>query len=246
MGSMFAYFISDSELPLCTHTHMYHFHPIQGDSSSNETGTSPDDFIPFSASTTPENSNGGACRPPITFDDLAVGTFITNQYATSNGVIFGGPDLGPFITTDLNNPSSPVLSGSPAFEGDIEGFFVAADGVTPTVVGSFELDVGFLDLVRSLRLQWFDRNDNLLGEAIIEGTGIHRFVAGGGNIARFHIGSISTPIDGFAIDNFVSCPAGACPKGKETMHFAGVFWCKTRCLKSHWRFFLWRRGPCPP
>src|SRR5689334_14835306 len=57
----------------------------------------------------------------LTFSEFAVGTAITNQYQPQ-GILFGGDS--PFITNDSASPTSPVLSGTPAFQGAIEGSFV--------------------------------------------------------------------------------------------------------------------------
>jgi hypothetical protein len=84
-----------------------------------------------------------AADPAITFSEYPVGTVITNQYA-SLGIIFsGGSSAGsPFITTDASNPTSPVLSGSPLFNGPIQGSFVDANG-KPATVTQFQLDAGY-------------------------------------------------------------------------------------------------------
>src|SRR5688572_8837112 len=57
----------------------------------------------------------------ITFSEFPNGTPITDQYA-EKGVVFGGDS--PFIAEDGSNPTSPVLSGSPLFFGEIKGRFV--------------------------------------------------------------------------------------------------------------------------
>ena len=71
----------------------------------------------------------------ITFSEFSSGTKITDQYA-DRGIIFKGDS--PFITSDGANPTSPVLSGSPRFNGAIEGHFVDPITHEPTIVNHFE------------------------------------------------------------------------------------------------------------
>ncbi|MBK6510938.1 MAG: hypothetical protein IPG06_16830 [Haliea sp.] len=92
----------------------------------------------------------------ITFSEFSVDSPITNQYA-DKGIIFGGDS--PFISLDSSNPTAPVLSGSPRFEGAIEGRFVDPnDGASPVLVAGFSLDAGYLDAVGSVRLVWFAKD----------------------------------------------------------------------------------------
>ena len=135
----------------------------------------------------------------ITFSEYPVGTAITNQYA-SQGIVFGGDN--PFITTDGANPTSPVLSGTPLFVGNIEGQFVdPSDGTTPIVVESFKLDAGYFDELNSTRIEWFDPNGVKLGQKTNSQFSIETFEIEGGNIASWRIGIVQTEPNGFAIDN---------------------------------------------
>ena len=85
----------------------------------------------------------------ITFSEYPLDTLISDQYA-EQGIIFGGDN--PFITSDGANPTSPVLSGSPQFEGTIEGNFVdPLDKEVPVAVESFTFDA-----IGSTRIEWFD------------------------------------------------------------------------------------------
>jgi hypothetical protein len=135
----------------------------------------------------------------ITFSEFPLGTYITNQYS-NRGIIFGGDS--PFITTDGSNPTSPVLSGTPQFQGTIEGRFVNPNnGITPITISSFSLDAGYFDDVNTTRIEWFDQYDNKLGERINSALGIEHFNIEGSNIARWRIATISSEPGGFAIDN---------------------------------------------
>lgn len=135
----------------------------------------------------------------ITFSEFPIDTSISNQYS-SRGIIFGGDS--PFISPDGSNPTSPVLSGTPRFRGDIEGTFVdPSDGVTPVVVESFTLDAGYFDELASTRIEWFDLNGRKLGQRTNTSYGIETFKIEGGDIARWRISIIKTEPAGYAIDN---------------------------------------------
>jgi uncharacterized repeat protein (TIGR01451 family) len=135
----------------------------------------------------------------ITFSEFPVGTYITDQYS-NRGIIFGGDS--PFISTDRSNPTSPVLSGTPLFQGAIEGRFVnPKDGITPITVSAFSLDVGYFDTNGTTRIEWFDLNGNKLGEQTNSVIGIEHFNIEGYNIARWRVAIITSEPAGFAIDN---------------------------------------------
>jgi|GEM_PF-6417644 len=135
----------------------------------------------------------------ITFSEFPNGTYITDQYA-DHGIIFGGDN--PFITSDSANPTSPVLSGSPKFEGNIEGYFVnPIDGTTPIAVPWFSLDSGYYDKEESTRLEWFDLVGNKLGEMYNSNMGIETTLIEEGHIASWRISMRTSDPGGFAIDN---------------------------------------------
>ncbi len=141
----------------------------------------------------------------ITFSEFSSGTRITDQYADI-GIVFGGSE--PFITSDGSNPTSPVLSGSPLFEGDITGKFVIPGTDTPTIVESFTLDAGYFNELNSTRIEWFDPAGEKLGQMTNSILGIERFNITGGNIASWKIGIIATETAGYAIDNVSFTPVG--------------------------------------
>jgi hypothetical protein len=103
-----------------------------------------------------------------------------------------------------------VLSGTPQFQGAIEGNFALRDNPEdkkgpPFVIG-FELDAGYFDKAGSTRLSWYDADGKLLGRQTNTGLGIQRFVvAPVGNrikqIAKWRIEAIGSDPAGFAIDN---------------------------------------------
>ena len=88
----------------------------------------------------------------LTFSEFPDGTAITNQYQPQ-GILFGGDS--PYIRTTAH-PTTPVLSGTPTFEGAIEGTFVdPATGALRTV-DHFGLDAGYFNEVGSTRLTWYN------------------------------------------------------------------------------------------
>jgi len=134
----------------------------------------------------------------ITFSEFSVDTSIANQYE-DQGIIFGGDN--PFISTDSSNPTSPVLSGSPRFNGAITGKFIDPETHEPSTVDHFELDAGYFDNLSSTRLQWFNSENELLGEKYDEEYGIEHFVVDASGIASWRIEIINQEDAGFAIDN---------------------------------------------
>jgi hypothetical protein len=97
----------------------------------------------------------GSANALITFDEFAVGTVITNQYA-AQGVIFAG--LGgnpPIIAMD---GGLQVLSPNPPYAGD----FLAAYFSNP--VDWVEFDAGYWNEVNTGIIKLYDPYMNLLGQ----------------------------------------------------------------------------------
>lgn len=156
---------------------------------------------------------GAAGAPTITF-----GGFFAGQGFSANpgvdcpggapsGCISGIPtallSLDPaspatFITGDGSNPTSPVLSGNPLFNGPVSILF-------DKDVAGIGLDGGFFDAPTSTAIRAFDRNGVLLGEVSNIGTGIE-FLGlvtdnGANQIAGLQFSLIGPEPAGFAIDN---------------------------------------------
>ena len=147
------------------------------------------------------------CRPAIgttiTFSEYPQNTQISDQYK-NQGIIFSGDS--PFITDDGANPTTPVLSGSPRFFGNIGGRFVdPTDGSTPITLRGFSLDAGYFDNLGETTLEWYDENDNLIGSAVNNQLGIQNFnisvQPGEPCIRRWYMRSSGSDSAGFAIDN---------------------------------------------
>lgn len=105
----------------------------------------------------------------ITFDEYPVGTSISNQYLGS-GVWFSNWDTPnfPVIAADAANPTSPVLSGSPAFSG---GFWMGF--VTPQNHVSF--DSGYWNSIGSGFVRVQDASQNVLADLTNPAKGIYTF-----------------------------------------------------------------------
>ncbi len=146
------------------------------------------------------NSPTGLAGLPITFDEFAMDTAITDQYS-SLGIIFDGEN--PRITDDGSNPFPPVLAGfePERYMGDIEGYFVNPYNPTRTITVSwFSFTAGYFDETGKTLLEWFDINGNKLGEMENTETGIQTFYVEGFGIASWRIGGTEDG-NGFAIDN---------------------------------------------
>lgn len=170
--------------------------PAKAQKLNQSSSTSPSHVAPQQGVTplvTPSCSNN------ITFNEYPVGTPITTQYS-NKGIIFGGDS--PFITTDGANPTSPVLSGSPQFQGAIEGSFVdPKDGVTPAVAVNFQLDGGYFDSLNSTVLKLYDSQGKLIGQQTNTALGIFTFTVNNLPVAKWRIESVGDEPAGFAIDN---------------------------------------------
>jgi hypothetical protein len=161
---------------------------------------------------TPADYGGGAGAPTVTFGGFFLGQSLGNAGtcpagAALTGCVVGNP-TGPltldpnspatFITTDGANPTSPVLSGSPTFNGAVSILFdVAQAGVG--------LDGGFFDAIGSTGITAFDANGNVIGTVSNTQTGIeflglvtsdHSATIKG---LQFHL--VGDEPAGFAVDN---------------------------------------------
>lgn len=154
------------------------------------------------------NAPASALNPTsvITFSEFPLGTTVSDQYA-DRGIVFAGD--APFISIDGANPTAPVLSGTPQFQGAIEGRFVdPRDGTTPVVVAGFSLDAGYFDAIGSVRLAWYGPDGSRRGQLIASVIGIQTLSVQGGEIASWRIETIMDEPAGFAIDNVSIEPIG--------------------------------------
>lgn len=160
----------------------------------------------------PADYGGGAGAPTVNF-----GGFFTGQSlggagdcpagAALTGCVIGTPtaslSLDPtspdtFITTDGANPTSPVLSGTPRFNGAISILF-------DTDLAGVGLDGGYFDAIGGTAITAFDRAGNIIGSVLNEGLGIE-FLGlvtedGSNAIAGLQFSLVGAEPAGFAIDN---------------------------------------------
>lgn len=151
-------------------------------------------------------SSGGNTRPvhadvtTITFSEFPLFTSINAQYS-AQGVIFTGSGNGPFIASDAANPTSPVLSGDPIFQGSIQANFVTpGDPARAATARNVSFDAGFFDQIGGTTVSWFDINGNLLGSQSNTKIGIERFTIPD-DLGIFRIAITSEEAAGYAIDN---------------------------------------------
>lgn len=149
----------------------------------------------------------------ITFSEFPRGTQITDQYQ-QRGILFGGDS--PFITSDGANPTSPVLSGTPTFQGAIEGTFVNVWG-TQRTVDRMVIDVGYIDTPNSVHIMLYDRGGDLLREIPLHAGGIVTVTIIEPGIAKFRVEAVSNEPAGFAIDN-VSFPSPGPSQGEAHVY----------------------------
>ena len=139
---------------------------------------------------------------PITFGELPIGTAVSTQYLNS-GVIFVGDsaDDEQVIVSDTASPTSPVLSGTPKFQGTVAGYFVAPGTTLGATVGSISMDVGYINAPGSVVVRAFAASGIQLGQAVASSTGINRLTVTATGIAAFVVMSTATEPAGFAVDN---------------------------------------------
>ena len=162
---------------------------------------------------TPVNYGGSLTDPDVSFDGYFVGQSLSVQPAldcpgaAATACIVGLPS-GPlnldtnspntFITNDGSNPTSPVLSGTPRFNGGIAILF----SVDQFGVG---FDGGFFDAVGSTAITAFARDGSLIGSVANTVFGIEFLGLVTDNqiasIAGVFLDLVGAEPAGFAIDN---------------------------------------------
>jgi PEP-CTERM motif len=167
----------------------------------------------------PADYGGVAGAPTVTFGGFFLGQSLGTAAtcpagAALTGCVVGTPTAALSIDArspateivgDAANPTSPVLSGSPTFNGAIAVLF----SVDLAGVG---LDGGFFDDAAGTAITAFDRNGNVIGSVTNEGTGIE-FLGlvtddGSASIAGLLFSLVGAERAGFAIDNLRFGTAG--------------------------------------
>jgi hypothetical protein len=159
---------------------------------------------------------GGPGSPTVTFDGFFAGQSLGGAVCggAATACVIGSP-TGPlalsaaspdvFVTNDAATPTSPVLSGTPTFNGPITMLF-SVDMAGVGLLG------GFFDAIGGTAIRAFDRNGNLLGQVTNSGTGIE-FLGlvtedGSAQIAGLQFSLVGNEPAGFAIDNLRFGAAG--------------------------------------
>ncbi len=158
----------------------------------------PDTYDPNSA----DFGNAAASPVLITFSEFPLNTTITTQY-NPQGIDFSSAPV--FITTDVDTPTTPVLSGTPLFSGPVTGCFVHPTTGTPGTRRQFSLSAGYFNELGSTRLSWFDRSGNLIGSVTNSSLAIQTFTVtvsqGQKGVHCWTIEITSQEAAGFAVDN---------------------------------------------
>jgi len=128
---------------------------------------------------TPADYGGGPGSPTVTFGGFFLGQSLGNAAscppgAALSGCVIGTPSaplsLDPaapntFITNDGDNPTSPVLSGTPQFNGPVAILF-------DVPVAGVGLSGGFFDAIGGTAIVAFDAEGNVIGTVVNEQLGI--------------------------------------------------------------------------
>jgi hypothetical protein len=154
---------------------------------------------------------GGIDAPTVsfggTFTGQTVGQSPIPAGAVASGVVNGTPTGSlsllsgsprTFITGDSANPTSPVLSGTPTFNGPISILF-------NTDQAGVGLTGGFFDNIGSTAITAFARDGSTLGSVVNTARGIE-FLGlvtsdGSNQIAGLQFSLVGNESSGFAIDN---------------------------------------------
>lgn len=137
--------------------------------------------------------------PQITFDEVPLGTAVTNQYA-SKGVIFAGSP-GPVTALDGSNPTAPVLSPGPGYSGAVDISFVSPTKVSKAASASgVSFDIGYMNVLSGASISWYTAKGQLLGQMSTKDFGIVRVLIDAVALSRVHIDTTSDPA-GAGIDN---------------------------------------------
>lgn len=175
------------------------------ESSSQEIGSPISDDLMRAEVSAPETT--------ITFSEVALETMIEDQYQ-NQGIHFGGDGLFVdmvFTTTDGANPTSPVLSGSPRFQGDIPAKFVTASGA-PRTVDHFSVDVGYIDNPGEVAIDIFSSLGGVIRTQPITGSGIVTVDVNEPGMGGFRVHTVGNEAAGWAIDNVTFSSSTALPE----------------------------------
>lgn len=146
---------------------------------------------------------GGLIDPPgpsatITFDEYPVGSVISEQYRDL-GLVVGGDD--PVIAQDGAIPTSPVLSGQPIYQGDIELRFYEANADAPITASGISFDIGYLDVIGGVVITSYDTSGAVVEEIETSHIGVTSVSLTRAGVHRVMIDIKSIEPAGATIDN---------------------------------------------
>ncbi|WP_344069772.1 cutinase family protein [Nostocoides vanveenii] len=179
-------------------------------SSTGQVSGIPTSLSPAAFSVLVRDSKGQTIRPTvtfpmaITFDEVSLGSTVTTQYR-ANGYNFTS-GLGMFTSGDGANPTSPVLSGSPLFQGPIEFTLVQPTGPTlPRSASNVRFDIGYLDAAGSIRISWYNATGALIGSTLTSTYGVAPITLAGSGITKVRMEQVFMGAEpaGYAIDNLI-------------------------------------------
>lgn len=179
-------------------------------SSSGLVSGVPTSLTPGAFSVLVRDAKGQTIRPTVsfptavTFDEVSLGTTVTTQYLPK-GYNFT-PGLGMFTSGDAANPTSPVLSGNPRFQGPIEFNLVQRSGPgLPRTADHVRFDVGYLDAMASIRVSWYNGSGAMIGSTLSSTYGVAPMTINGSGIAKVRLEQVSSGAEpaGYAIDNLI-------------------------------------------
>ncbi|MDZ4141893.1 MAG: PEP-CTERM sorting domain-containing protein [Methylotenera sp.] len=161
---------------------------------------------------TPSDYGGVAGAPTVNFGGWFVGQSagaagLCPAGAAISGCVLGSPtgalaldaaSPSTFTVNDGSNPTSPVLSGTPTFNGPVSILF-------DVDIAGVGLEGGFFNAIGGTAITAYGRDGSLLGSVLNESTGIEflGLVTGDGlaSIAGLQFSLVGAEPAGFAIDN---------------------------------------------
>ncbi|MGH3155811.1 MAG: putative Ig domain-containing protein [Streptosporangiaceae bacterium] len=141
--------------------------------------------------------DGSDLGDPLPLGDLALGTYVTNQFA-KDGIIFSGQS--PFITDDGSSDVNPTLSGSPLFQGTIVGTFVKPGTNKPATVDDFSVEVGYIDNPGSTQMTVYNSKGQQLGVLVATEYGFNQLYSTFPNAASFSVSSVANEPAGWELN----------------------------------------------
>ena len=129
---------------------------------------------------------------------IPLGTDLSNQFE-AEGILFSGQQ--PFITDDASSSVNPTISGTPIFNGTIEGSFVTPGTTDPSTVNEFSLSVGYIDNPGSVIVTVLGSQGQQLGVLTANQYGFDEIVSNFVGAASFIVSEVSFEDAGWEINS---------------------------------------------